>query len=216
MHLLLERLPSPISPLLVVTDREGILRALDFADCEARMHRWLRQHYGDYTLREGATPTSLARALEAYFAGRIDGLADVKVATGGTPFQRKVWHALRAIPPGRTVSYGQLAASLATPEPVARQAPPMRQIRSPSSCHVIALSERTVRSPAMQVALLASAGCLIMKAGSPRSQRVHQFLNVCFEMLEPSSRRSRFKTTRDLSIRKEPNNMDGRNQRLEG
>jgi O-6-methylguanine DNA methyltransferase len=112
MHLLLERLPSPISPLLVVTDCEGILRALEFADCEARMHRLLRQHYGDYTLREDATPTSLARALEAYFAGHIDGLADVKVATGGTPFQRKVWHALRAIPPGRTVSYGQLAASL--------------------------------------------------------------------------------------------------------
>jgi O-6-methylguanine DNA methyltransferase len=112
MHLLFERLPSPISPLLVVTDGEGILRALDFADGEARMHRLLRQHYGDYTLREGATPTSLARALEAYFAGRIDRLADVEVATGGTPFQRKVWHALRAIPPGRTVSYGQLAASL--------------------------------------------------------------------------------------------------------
>lgn len=76
------------------------------------MHRLLRQHYGDHTLQEGAAPASLARALEAYFGGRIDSLAGVKVATGGTPFQRKVWHALRAIPPGITVSYGQLAASL--------------------------------------------------------------------------------------------------------
>jgi O-6-methylguanine DNA methyltransferase len=112
MHLRLERLASPIGSLLLVTDSEGFLRALEFADCEARLHRLLREHYGDYTLRERAAPISLTRALGAYFDGRIDVLAGVEVATGGTSFQRKVWRALRAIPAGRTTSYGQLAASL--------------------------------------------------------------------------------------------------------
>ena len=62
MKLLLEQWTSPISSLLLVTDNGGILRALEFADLEARMHRLLREHYGDYTLQEGAAPVSLTRA----------------------------------------------------------------------------------------------------------------------------------------------------------
>ena len=112
MRLRLERWASPISPLLLVTDDDGFLRALDFADHEARMHRLLREHYGDCTLQEGAAPVSLTAALDAYFDGGIDALADVRTATGGTAFQREVWDALRAIPAGTTISYGQLAASL--------------------------------------------------------------------------------------------------------
>jgi methylated-DNA-[protein]-cysteine S-methyltransferase len=50
--------------------------------------------------------------LAAYFDGNIDGLADVQTATAGTPFQREVWKALRAIPAGTTISYGQLAMNL--------------------------------------------------------------------------------------------------------
>jgi methylated-DNA-[protein]-cysteine S-methyltransferase len=101
--------------LLLVTDDDGVLRALEFADHEARMHRRLREHYGGYTLREGAAaaaPASVTRALDAYFDGSTDALADVRTATGGTPFQREVWDALGEIPPGTTVSYGQLAAGL--------------------------------------------------------------------------------------------------------
>ena len=46
MHLRLERWTSPISPLLLVTDTKGILRALEYADYEPRMHWLLRRHYG--------------------------------------------------------------------------------------------------------------------------------------------------------------------------
>jgi len=115
MHLLLEHWASPVSPLLLVTDDEGTLRALEFDDHEDRMHRLLRTHYGPYTLDEGPAPASLKRALEAYFKGHIDALDVVKTATGGTPFQREVWKALRAIPAGATKTYGQLAASLGCP-----------------------------------------------------------------------------------------------------
>ena len=116
MRLRLERRASPVSPLLLVTDDAGALRALEFADHEARMHRLLRLHYRDYMLRDGAAaPASITGALDAYFAGEIDDLADVPTATAGTPFQRAVWNALRAIPAGTTISYGQLAANVGRP-----------------------------------------------------------------------------------------------------
>jgi len=37
--MLLDRMASPIGELLLVTDSAGVLRALDFADCEDRMWR---------------------------------------------------------------------------------------------------------------------------------------------------------------------------------
>jgi methylated-DNA-[protein]-cysteine S-methyltransferase len=96
-------------PLLIVTDNHGVLRAIEFGTHESRMERLLRNHYGDYTIQEGRAPDSVKRALEAYFNGDLDALTQVKTATGGTPFQREVWKALRTIPAGTTISYGQLA-----------------------------------------------------------------------------------------------------------
>jgi len=115
LHLQLERWKSPVGPLLLVTDEEGHLRALEFAENEARMRRLLDSQYGEYILSEGTAPVSLTKALNAYFDGDIDALNKVKTKTGGTPFQREVWLALRKIPGGTTISYGQLAARLGRP-----------------------------------------------------------------------------------------------------
>src|SRR5262245_13223273 len=113
LQLVMERWTAPICPLLLVTDENGILRALEFADYESRMDRLLREHYGShYTLEKGAAPVSLTRSLQAYFQGNLEALSEIQTATGGTPFQRKVWNALRDIPAGTTISYGQLAAKL--------------------------------------------------------------------------------------------------------
>jgi O-6-methylguanine DNA methyltransferase len=116
MKLLLERFASPIGEILVVTDDEGALRALDFADHEARMRRLLRLHYGSDTLSEGSRTPVIARALAAYFAGDPGPIEALRVETGGTAFQRSVWKALRAIPHGTTKSYGQLAAEIGRPK----------------------------------------------------------------------------------------------------
>ena len=112
MRLRLERWTSLLSPLLLVTDDDGLLRALDFADHESRMSRLLRLHYGAYTLVKGVAPAVVTRALRAYFDGDLDAVAEIQTATGGTAFQREVWSALREIPAGSTVSYGRLATSL--------------------------------------------------------------------------------------------------------
>jgi methylated-DNA-[protein]-cysteine S-methyltransferase len=112
MRLRLEKYDSPLTQLLLVTDDDGNLRALEFADHESRMHRLLRDHYSDCELIEGAAPASIREALDAYFDGNLTALDEVRTATGGTPFQRAVWKALRAIEPGATRSYGQIAAEL--------------------------------------------------------------------------------------------------------
>ena len=46
--------------------------------------------------------------LGEYFAGERERF-DVPLALEGTPFQREVWQALREIPYGETISYGELA-----------------------------------------------------------------------------------------------------------
>jgi len=114
-RLLLDRADSPIGVLLLLTDEEGRLRALDFEDHADRMQRLLHRHYGAMQPAPGAAPRQVRDALAGYFAGRTDVLADLPWATAGTPFQRRVWRALTAIPPGRTLSYGALAARLGKP-----------------------------------------------------------------------------------------------------
>ena len=62
--------------------------------------------------------TSAASALRAYFAGDIGALDEVAVSQPGGPFHTRVWAAMRAVPPGTTVSYGELAARAGAPRAV--------------------------------------------------------------------------------------------------
>lgn len=112
MHLRLERYRTPVAELLLVTDDDGTLRALDFADYESRMQRLLNEHYGDYALADGAAPASIHQALDAYFDGDPHALGAIRIAPSGTPFQRAVWRAVRKIKFGTTKSYGQIAAQI--------------------------------------------------------------------------------------------------------
>ena len=111
----LDRLKTPIGTALLVTDDDGVLRALDWDDYEGRMLELLRLHYGAVTLRDGSVPAAMRKALGDYFKGDLDRLRDVVWRVAGTPFQQKVWHALPKIPHGTTMSYGALAAKLKSP-----------------------------------------------------------------------------------------------------
>lgn len=62
---------------------------------------------------ENPAARAAAGALEAYF-GNPAAPVDVPVRLEGTPFQRRVWRALRTIPPGQPLTYGALAAKLGT------------------------------------------------------------------------------------------------------
>ena len=111
----LDRLATPIGAALLVTDADGILRALDWEDYEARMRELLRLQYGALTLKTARAPAAVRSALSRYFKGDLDRLGDIKWRAAGTPFQRKVWTALPKIPAGSTLSYGALAAKIGSP-----------------------------------------------------------------------------------------------------
>lgn len=64
----------------------------------------------------------LAQAVEQlaeYFAGRRRAF-DLPLADSGTPFQRRVWEALRTIPYGTTTTYGAIARNLGLPAGASR------------------------------------------------------------------------------------------------
>ena len=120
--LYVDRLETTIGTLLLIHDREGHVRALDFHDFESRMRRLLRLHYGaegdDFVIEDRAAPPEIRRAINNYFLGDLLAINAVSVATGGTSFQREVWAALRTIRAGTTVSYGALARQLGRPKSV--------------------------------------------------------------------------------------------------
>ncbi|GAB5521762.1 MAG: methylated-DNA--[protein]-cysteine S-methyltransferase [Rhodothermales bacterium] len=53
--------------------------------------------------------------LDAYFAGTLTNF-DLPLAPTGTPFQQRVWAALKDLPYGTTTSYGALAHMLGDPK----------------------------------------------------------------------------------------------------
>ena len=63
------------------------------------------------------TPADLPDAIQGQLAAYFqDGSTrfDLDLVLRGTPFQRRVWTELQAIPPGTTTTYGELAAALGT------------------------------------------------------------------------------------------------------
>jgi methylated-DNA-[protein]-cysteine S-methyltransferase len=98
---------SPLGELLAVGDGRT-LHGLYMQDCEKRFRpdpAWVQR----------AHPFAELKAqLAAYFAGRRREF-DIPLSMAGSPFQRRVWEALRQIPYGETVSYGELARRIGVP-----------------------------------------------------------------------------------------------------
>ena len=67
---------------------------------------------------ETTAPTSLqreaARQILAFLRGERQQL-EFPIRMVGTPFQQRVWHALRQIPYGTTRTYGEVAAEIGNP-----------------------------------------------------------------------------------------------------
>jgi AraC family transcriptional regulator of adaptative response/methylated-DNA-[protein]-cysteine methyltransferase len=90
--------------------------AIDIGDSRKALVERLRARFPRAELRKG----------DREFAGwvaRVEALVespgrgiDVPLDIRGTAFQRKVWESLRAIPPGKTASYGEVARRIGRPE----------------------------------------------------------------------------------------------------
>jgi methylated-DNA-[protein]-cysteine S-methyltransferase len=114
MKLRFDELDSEIGTIVVISD-DAQLVALDFAGFRMRMNQYLERRFGEFELERVIDPLGITSRLRAYFRGDYAALDAIAVDPGGTDFQHRVWTALRAIPVGETVSYGQLAARLGQP-----------------------------------------------------------------------------------------------------
>jgi AraC family transcriptional regulator of adaptative response/methylated-DNA-[protein]-cysteine methyltransferase len=112
-------LQSPLGPLVAGAVDDGVC-LLEFTDrrmLEAQFQA-IRRHF-----RLPAIPGSnvhlerLREELDGYFAGEVRRF-DVPLVYPGTPFQRRLWDALRAVPYGETRSYQQLAEAVGDPKAV--------------------------------------------------------------------------------------------------
>jgi len=95
--LCVDTVETPIGPIPLAL-RGGALHALRF----------------DEPFEGTRAPAPVSDRVRAYFAGDVHALDEVAVDPDGTPFQRRIWAALRDIPPGETRTYGELARQLGT------------------------------------------------------------------------------------------------------
>lgn len=100
--------------LAVAVDEAGErVVAAAFSDHFDRVSARVRARFADADWVEGTT--AAADAVRRYVAGDHAAIGGVRVDTTGTPFQERVWEALRAIPVGETRSYAEVAASIGAP-----------------------------------------------------------------------------------------------------
>ena len=95
---------SPVGPIYLAADDIGLSELLILHEGRKR----------EVEADNAAHFREVISQLEEYFAGKRTDF-DVKLSLHGTPFQQRVWAALRQIPYGTTQSYGELAKSLGKP-----------------------------------------------------------------------------------------------------
>ena len=114
MELCFDEIPSAIGTFLLVTDGARVC-ALDYVGYEQRMMDLLKPRYGSVRLKKSPDPSGFSSRIRAYLHGEYRALDEIPVSTDGTPFQQRVWTALRTISPGTVMSYGEMATTLGLP-----------------------------------------------------------------------------------------------------
>jgi methylated-DNA-[protein]-cysteine S-methyltransferase len=106
---------SPLGPLAVATDGDRVI-AIDLGGSDAALSIRLARELGGRLSR--APSSSVLDKLRAYFDGELSALEAIEVRAEGTPFQQRVWAALREVRAGSTMSYSALAARIGHPAAV--------------------------------------------------------------------------------------------------
>ena len=122
MHLYRTLIPTPLGEMLALASDEGLC-ALEFTtvmgsaggeDRQSRLNARLARWFPPHEIVDRETP-AIARTrgwLTAYFDGIAAAPVDLPLDMRGAPFEKRVWLALLAIPPGQTTSYGAIAGAL--------------------------------------------------------------------------------------------------------
>lgn len=114
--LLADWIDTPLGGMIAVADARS-LHLLEFTDRRglgAELRRLSAGAGGRIGLGRTAITERAERQLTRYFAAE-SGDFDVPLTLHGTPFLREVWRELQRIPPGATISYGDLAQRIGRP-----------------------------------------------------------------------------------------------------
>jgi methylated-DNA-[protein]-cysteine S-methyltransferase len=110
-----DEMKTPIGTAILVADENGALRMLFWEEHAEAWRKAFRRRHGAVAVVPRRDRFGHTAALKRYFEGEIAVLDTIPVAFAGTPFQKKVWSALRSIEAGTTVSYGTLARRIHEP-----------------------------------------------------------------------------------------------------
>lgn len=106
---------TPLGEFVVVATADGTViasRWTDDADADARR----AAARNDITqLTHADDLGTISEIVDAYFAGDVHAIDEVPVAQSGDGFRMKAWDALRRVPAGAPVSYGELAELSGSP-----------------------------------------------------------------------------------------------------
>jgi len=111
MHRTLDVVITPIGRYRLIASERGLTgiapeRAGEAPACHERGSAAAKRHIARARL-----------ALAAYFAGTRRDFDDLALdLSAGTPFQQRVWRALREVPYATTLGYGELALRLGNPQ----------------------------------------------------------------------------------------------------
>jgi methylated-DNA-[protein]-cysteine S-methyltransferase len=108
------------SPLgaLTLASRQGRVCLLHFGDVDRAARQALHRWYPGEPVETAGDPAGAVSSLRAYFDGSLNALDSVPVELNGTPFQKRVWEALRGVRPGTTAAYADIARLIRAPSAI--------------------------------------------------------------------------------------------------
>lgn len=104
---MIESIETPIGRVFFAA-HDGALVALGFEEQWPALLAKVTRRFG--VMNEARGASDARSRIARYFSGDLDAIAELAIDAEGTPFQTRVWSALRAIPKGETRSYSDLAA----------------------------------------------------------------------------------------------------------
>jgi methylated-DNA-[protein]-cysteine S-methyltransferase len=106
-------MPTPVGDLALL-EHDGVLVAAGFTSVDDQYGRLRDPHPVERVDDLGP----ISAAVSAYFAGDVGALDDIPVDQPGGPFRQAAWKAMRAIPAGEVLTYGELAVHAGNPRAV--------------------------------------------------------------------------------------------------
>lgn len=107
-------LDTPLGPFSAIVDDDAVVAAGFVADAEGMRQRLdAPRRVQRLTIIRDLGPVSAA--VRSYFAGDVTAIDALSVEQPGGAFRTAAWKSMRAVPPGETITYGELAAQAGSP-----------------------------------------------------------------------------------------------------